>query len=81
MAVAAALAGLFADALLATLLYCRDLEITDTLLELLISTVHLINARAEVRVTKELIKEFTRVTGEENLLFRVAEVTVNAGAR
>jgi hypothetical protein len=79
MAVAAALAGLFADALLATLLYCRDLEITDTLVELLISTVRLINARAEVRVTKELIKEFTRVAGEENLLFRVAEATVNAG--
>ncbi len=43
------------------------------------STVHRINARAEVRVTKELIKEFKRVTGKENLLFRVAEATVNAG--
>jgi len=42
-------------------------------------TVHRINARAEVRVTKELVKEFKRVTGKENLLFRVAETTVNAG--
>jgi hypothetical protein len=41
--------------------------------------VHRINARAEVRVTNELIKEFKRVTGKENLLFRVAEATVNAG--
>lgn len=39
--------------LLGALLYCREREITDTLVELLISTVHRINARAEVRVTKE----------------------------
>jgi uncharacterized protein (DUF4415 family) len=68
-------------ALLAALLYCREREITDTLVELLISTVHRINARAEVKVTKELIKEFQRVTGKENLLFRVAEATVDAGDR
>ncbi len=55
--------------LLAALLYCREREITDTLVELLISTVHRINARAEVKVTRELIKEFQRVTGKENLLF------------
>lgn len=67
--------------LLAALLYCREREITDTLVELLISTVHRINARAEVKVPKELIKEFQRVTGKENLLFRVAEATVDAGDR
>ncbi|WUV44930.1 Tn3 family transposase [Nocardia vinacea] len=65
--------------LLAALLYCRCREITDTLVELLNSTVHRINARAEVRVTDELIKEFKRVTGKENLLFKVAEATVDAG--
>ena len=32
-------------ALLGALLYCREREITDTLVELLISTVHRINAR------------------------------------
>lgn len=48
-------------------------------MELLISTVHRINARAEVRVTNQLIKEFKRVTGKENLLFKVAEATVDAG--
>jgi TnpA family transposase len=67
--------------LLAALLYCREREITDTLVELLISTVHRINARAEVKVTKELIKEFQRITGKENLLFRLAEATVDAGDR
>jgi TnpA family transposase len=65
--------------LLAALLFCRCREITDTLVELLCSTVHRINARAEVRVANELIKEFKRVTGKENLLFRVAEATVDAG--
>ncbi|MFF7941490.1 Tn3 family transposase [Nocardia gamkensis] len=65
--------------LLAALLHCRCREITDTLVELLNSTVHRINARAEVRVTNELIKEFKRVTGKENLLFKVAEATVDAG--
>ena len=67
--------------LLAALLYSREREITDTLVELLISTVDRINARAEVKVTKELIKEFQRVTGKENLLFRLAEATVDAGDR
>ncbi|WP_236567479.1 Tn3 family transposase [Nocardia sp. CY41] len=65
--------------LLAALLHCRSRELTDTLVELLIATVHRINARAEVRVTNQLIKEFKRVTGKENLLFRVAEATVEAG--
>ena len=37
------------------------------------------DARAEVRLTNELIREFKRVTGKENLLFRVAEATVDAG--
>lgn len=65
--------------LLAALLHCRQRELTDTLVELLISTVHRINARAEIRVTNQLIKEFKRVTGKENLLFKVAEATVDAG--
>lgn len=30
-------------------------------------------------MTNELIREFKRVTGKENLLFRVAEATVDAG--
>jgi hypothetical protein len=47
----------------------------------LCATVHRINARAEIRVTNQLIKEFKRVTGKENLLFRLAEATVDAGER
>ncbi|MBF5001913.1 hypothetical protein IRT45_32855 [Nocardia sp. BSTN01] len=30
-------------------------------------------------MTNESIKEFTRVTGKENLLFKVPEATVDAG--
>ncbi|KPI20518.1 hypothetical protein OK006_9484 [Actinobacteria bacterium OK006] len=41
--------------LLAALLHAREREITDTLVELLISTVHRIGARAEKKVTEQLI--------------------------
>jgi hypothetical protein len=64
---------------LAALLHCRHLSLADTLVELLISTVYRINARAEVRVTNQLIKGFKRVTGKDNLLFKLAESTVDAG--
>ncbi|MEX0657874.1 MAG: Tn3 family transposase, partial [Egibacteraceae bacterium] len=62
--------------LLAALLYEREREITDTLVDLLIATVHRIGARAEKKVTKELVKEFRRVTGKENILFKVAEASL-----
>ena len=42
-------------------------EITYTLVELLTSTALRINARTEARVTKQLIWDFTRVIGKENL--------------
>ena len=44
--------------LLAALIYERELEITDSLVELLIATVHRINARADRRVTSELTNAF-----------------------
>ena len=62
--------------LLAALLYLREREITDTLVDLLISTVHKVGARAEKKVSEELIGEFKRVVGKERLLFRMAEVSV-----
>src|SRR5664279_1585457 len=48
--------------LLAALVHQREREITDTLVELLIATVHRIGARAERRVTHELINAFRKVT-------------------
>jgi hypothetical protein len=62
--------------LLAALVYERQREITDTLADLLISTVHRIGARAERRVTQELVNEFRRVAGKETLLFRLAEAAI-----
>jgi hypothetical protein len=62
--------------LVAALLHEREREITDTLVDLLISTVHRIGARAEKKVTKELVNAFKRVNGKENILFRVAEASL-----
>ena len=64
--------------LLAALLHARQREITDTLVELLISTVHRINARAEKKVTEELVNAFKKVTGKENILFSIAEASLAA---
>jgi hypothetical protein len=63
--------------LLAALLYVREREVTDTLVDLLISTVHRIGARADKEVTNELIGEFKRIANKETLLFRVAEASVS----
>jgi hypothetical protein len=60
--------------LLAALLWER--EVTDSLVDLLIATVHRIGARAEQRVTKELISAFQKVTGKENILFAIAEASL-----
>lgn len=62
--------------LLAALLAAREREITDTLVDLLIATVHRIGARAEKRVNEELVAAFRRVTGKENILFRVADAAL-----
>jgi len=56
--------------------HARERELTDTLVDLLIATVHRIGARAERRVTDELVAAFRRVTGKENILFRVAEASL-----
>ncbi len=64
--------------LLAALVHQREREITDTLVELLIATVHRIGARAERRVTNELINAFKKVTGKENILFSIAEAALSA---
>ncbi len=62
--------------LLAALLHTRLREITDTLVDLFISTVHRIRARADKKVTAELVNAFKRVTGKENILFAIAEASL-----
>jgi len=62
--------------LLAALLYCRGREITDALVDLLIATVHRINARAAKKVVDDVVSEIKRVTGKEHILFRITEAAL-----
>ena len=59
--------------LMAAYLHCREREITDSMVELLIATVHRINAHAETKTRDQFTGEIARkVTGKENILFRIA---------
>jgi len=64
--------------LLAAYLYCRGREITDTLVDLLIATVHRINARVETKVVGDFVAELKRVSGKENILFKMTEAALEA---
>jgi hypothetical protein len=57
--------------LLGAYLRCRHREIIDALVDLLITTVHRINARADTVVTGEFVAEPKRVSGKENILFKM----------
>jgi predicted TIM-barrel fold metal-dependent hydrolase len=62
--------------LLAALCWMRTSEITDALVDLLISLVHKINARADRRVERELTEDLRRVRGKEAILFRLAQAAI-----
>lgn len=62
--------------LLAAFCWQRQQEITDSLVELLVQIVHRIHLSAERRIDKELINDFKRVDGKPNLLFRIAEASL-----
>jgi hypothetical protein len=64
--------------LLAAYLYCRHREITDALADLLIATVHRINARADTKVTSDFVAELKRVPGKENILFKMTEAALKS---
>ncbi|MEU0720716.1 Tn3 family transposase [Streptomyces lavendulocolor] len=64
--------------LLAALVFRREREITDTLVELLNSTVHRINARAEKKVTEHFVAEFTRVRAKSGLLGKIAAASLGS---
>jgi hypothetical protein len=63
--------------LLAAFCYLRQQEISDNLVETLIQIVHRIGAKAERRVDKEIITEFKRVEGKPNLLYLVAQASLD----
>ena len=62
--------------LLAAFAYLRGRALTDSLIELLIETVHRISARADRRVERELLEDLKRVTGKQNLLFQLADAAL-----
>ena len=61
---------------LAAFVYVRARSLTDDLVELLIDTIHQIGAQAERKVEQELLEHLKRVSGKQNLLFELAEVTL-----
>ena len=62
--------------LLAVFGYLRQHELTDDLLDLLISIIHRIGAKAERKVERELIQDLKRVTGKHRLLFEMADASL-----
>lgn len=63
--------------LFAAFCWLRSQEVIDNLVELLIQIVHRIGAKAEKRVDKELLQDFKRVHGKNNLLYQMAEASLN----
>jgi hypothetical protein len=62
---------------LAALLVPRQQEITDNLVELLISTVNTIRARTDRWVTEEMVSSFKQVRNKKHMLYRVAEAALD----
>ncbi len=61
---------------MAAYVHLRGRAVTDTLVDLLIETVHHIGARAESRVEQELLDDLKRVGGKQDLLFNLANAAV-----
>ncbi|MFQ5433457.1 MAG: hypothetical protein ACE5FD_01135, partial [Anaerolineae bacterium] len=59
--------------LLSTFCWVRQRKITDQLVELFIQVLNDIRLRAKQRVEKELLRDFIRVDGKQQLLFTLAE--------
>lgn len=62
--------------LLAAFCLSRQSEITDDLVECLIQIVHKISTKAERKIYQELLSDLKRVSGKTNLLFQIAEVSL-----
>lgn len=58
-------------------LHERRRELTDTLVELLIETVHQVVSRSERRVAAQFLSDIKRIAGKEALLADIAEAAIN----
>ncbi len=66
-------------ALMAACLHGREREVTDGLVDLLIGTVHRINAHAETKTRDQFAADIAkRVTGKENILFKIAAASAGS---
>lgn len=63
--------------LLSAFCHLRTGELVDTLSDLLMDMVHRVAHRAAVRVDRELIADFKRVSGKNNLLFQIAAASLD----
>lgn len=61
---------------LAAFAYLRGRSLTDGLVDLLIETIHRIDAHAERKVERELLDDLKRVTGKQNILFELADASL-----
>lgn len=57
--------------LISAFCWLRTQEVTDNLVDLLMSIVHRIGTKAERRVDAQLMKDFKQVGGKHNLLYRI----------
>ncbi len=62
--------------LLAAFCHMRMGELIDTLCDLLIDMIHKVSHRAEVKVERELVADFKRVSGKNTLLYEIAEAAL-----
>ena len=60
-------------ALLTVFIYTREREITDNIIDLLCEITHKIGVRAERKIDRELLRDFKKVSGKNNILFKIAE--------
>ncbi len=64
--------------LLSAFYWQRGQEITDNLVDILLQVIHKLGSKAEQRVTQQLTREFKRVEGKTQLLYRIARAALAA---
>ena len=62
--------------LVAAFCWLKTQEVTDNLVDLLIQMIHGIDTRAKRKVDAQLLQDFKRVTGKHNILYRLANASL-----
>jgi hypothetical protein len=64
-------------ALLASFAHVRLAEVTDDVVKMLVETIQRLDRRSDQQLYRELLRDFQRVEGKIQILFRVAEVVTS----